>query len=207
MSVSRSNRASPLASPRSWAAFIEMSNREAQKRCLSMTCSARSRKYGIQPIEPSDRAIFRLGKRTKLPLNSQSSRVPAWLAAAEYAMKASVGMSSDVRMRLDDDPTCIEITNPVSSQARSTGSQCSVWIDGSPSLVGFSENAIDFAPSAAVRSISAAPATGSHSGMIIIGMNRPGYAPASSSSTKSFQARTQASATSLSLASWNTWPQ
>ncbi len=63
------------------------------------------------------------------------------------------------------------------------------------------------APSAAVRSISAAAATGSHSGMIIMGMKRPGYAPAHSSRMKSFQARTQASASSLSLASWKTWPQ
>ncbi len=39
--------------------------------------------------------------------------------------------------------------------------------------MGFSEKAIDFAPRAAVRSISAAAATGSHNGMIIIGMNRP----------------------------------
>ena len=38
-------------------------------------------------------------------------------------MKASVGMSSEVRMRLDDDPTCIDSTNPASSAARNTGSQ------------------------------------------------------------------------------------
>ena len=37
--------------------------RATQKRCLSTTCSARSRKYGIQPISPSDSAIFRLGNR------------------------------------------------------------------------------------------------------------------------------------------------
>ena len=72
-----------MASPRSWLAFIEMSKREAQYRCLSMTCSARSRKYGIQPIEPSERAIFSPGNWVNLPLNSQSSSVPAWLAAAE----------------------------------------------------------------------------------------------------------------------------
>jgi len=60
-----------------------MSNRDAQNRCLSMTCSARSRKYGIQPIDPSDRAIFNPGNWVNLPLKSQSSSVPAWLAAAE----------------------------------------------------------------------------------------------------------------------------
>ena len=58
-----------------------------------------------------------------------------------------------------------------------------------------------------MRSISAAPATGSHSGMIIVGMKRPGNAAPNSSSTKSFHALTQCSAKSLSLASWNTWPQ
>jgi hypothetical protein len=44
MSVSRSNDAAPFSSPRSWAAFMLMSKRDAQNRCLSMTCSARSRK-------------------------------------------------------------------------------------------------------------------------------------------------------------------
>ena len=52
---------------------------------------------------------------------------------------------------------------------------------GSPSGSGFSEKANDVAPRAAVRSISAAAATGSHSGMIISGMKRPGAAPHNSS--------------------------
>ena len=39
--------------------------RFAQWRCLSMTCSARSMKYGIQPMFPSDSAIFRFGIRWK----------------------------------------------------------------------------------------------------------------------------------------------
>ena len=129
------------------------------------------------------------------------------MAAAEYAMNASVGMSSDVRIRFDEEPTCIETTKPVSLHAENTGSQKSVWIDGNPSLVGFSEKAIDLAPKAAVRSISSAAARGSHSGMIIIGMNRPGWSPAQSSRMKSFHARTHRWASSLSLASWNTWPQ
>ncbi len=38
-------------------------------------------------------------------------------------MNASVGMSSDVRIRLEDDPTCIDSTNAASSAARNTGSQ------------------------------------------------------------------------------------
>jgi hypothetical protein len=47
-------------------------------------------------------------------------------------------------------------------------------MEGRPSLVGFSENAIDLAPSAAVRCISVTAAAGSHNGMIIMGMKRPG---------------------------------
>ena len=47
-----------------------------QYRCLSSTCSARSRKYGIQPTSPSDSAIFRFGKRWNIPLNSHESIVP-----------------------------------------------------------------------------------------------------------------------------------
>ena len=38
-------------------------------------------------------------------------------------MNASVGMSSDVRMRFDDEPTCIDSTKPVSLHAWNTGSQ------------------------------------------------------------------------------------
>ncbi len=58
-----------------------------------------------------------------------------------------------------------------------------------------------------VRSISATAASGSHSGMIIVGMKRPGKAPAHSSRMKSFHACTHRSASSLSFASLNTWPQ
>src|SRR5262249_53086198 len=149
---------------------IENSYFEAQKRCLRTTRSARSRKYGIQPMEPSDNAIFRFGNFTKLSLNSQSSIVPAWFAAAPYARPARHGMSSPALRMFDAEPTCIDTTKPVSSHALNTGSQWPVWIDGSPSRRGFSEKAIDLPPRAAVRSISAAASIGSHNGMIIIGM-------------------------------------
>src|SRR5690348_5724108 len=110
-------------------------------------------------------------------------------------------MSSDVRSMNDDDPTCMLITKRASSHDLKTGSQYPVWIDGSPSLVGFSENAMHFAPRAAVRSISAAAAAGSHNGMIIIGMKRPGYASLNSSRMKSFHVLRHTIASSLSLAS------
>src|SRR6266480_1205766 len=136
MLVSRSNVAAPNDSPRTWLGLMSMEKRDAQNRCLSTIWSAFSRKYGIQPIDDSERAIFRPGNFVKLPLNSQSHRVPAMLPTGEYVMNASVGMSSEVRIRLDDEPTCIDMTRPVSSHARNTGCHESVWIDGSPSLLG-----------------------------------------------------------------------
>ena len=120
-------------------------------------------------------------------------------------MNASVGMSGDVRMRFDDEPTCIDITKPVSLHARSTGSQKSVWIDGRPSLLGFSEKAIDLAPRAAVLDLG-----GGGQGRVPQGDDHHRDEPAGerageSSRMKSFHACTQA-ASSLSLASWKTCP-
>src|SRR3981189_316649 len=78
---------------------------------------------------------------------------------------------------------------------------------GRPRGSGFSENANAVAPLPAQRSISAAAAAGSHSGMIVSGMNRPGAAPLHSSIIQSLYARTHNSARSLSFASQKIWPQ
>ena len=137
-------------------------------------------------------ARLRVGNLAKLPLKSQSSSVPAWLAAAEYAMKASVGMSSG---RAGSGST----TSPRASTPRSrslvAGPEDRVpgrcGSRGRPSLVGFSRRRSTCRGRRC--SISAAAATGSHRGMIIIGMNRPGTPP-NSSRMKSFQACTQSRA-------------
>ena len=54
-------------------------------------------------------------------------------------------------------------------------------IVGRPSGAGFSEKVTARAPLAAQRSISRRAPAGSHSGIRIIGMNRPGAAPHHSS--------------------------
>jgi hypothetical protein len=78
--------------------------------------------------------------------------------------------------------------------------------DGSPRAAGFSLNVIAREPFAAVRRISAAAASGSHSGTIDSGISRLGSAAHHSSSTKSFHACTHASARSRSPPSRNVWP-
>ena len=63
------------------------------------------------------------------------------------------------------------------------------------------------APLAAQRSISLAAADGSHRGMMINGMNRPGADPDHSSIIQSLYAWTHSMANTLSLASQKIWPQ
>ena len=74
-------------------------------------------------------------------------------------------------------------------------------------MAGFSENAIAAAPSAAQRSISATASAGSRNGSRISGIRRPGTAPHHSSSIQSLYARRQASPSSWSSWSENSWPQ
>src|SRR4051794_35866740 len=78
--------------------------------------------------------------------------------------------------RVDDDPTCMQMTISLSCAAAITGSQYpeGSWMVGRPSGSGFSENANDLAPLAAHRSSSLAAAWGSHSGVMTSGMKRPG---------------------------------
>ena len=88
-------------------------------------------------------------------------------------------------MSLDDEPMCKHTTKPVSSTASQSGSQWSVYTDGSPSVVGFSEKATARAPMAAVRRTSSPAATGSQSGTTIRGMSRWGSVAHHSSRMKS----------------------
>ena len=87
--------------------------------------------------------------------------------------------------------------------AARNGSQWSPWNDGRPSRCGASVKVIDLAPLAAVRSTSATQACTSQKGTITIGMKRSGAAADHSSRMKSFQATTQAAASSLSSAAKN----
>src|ERR1035441_6026814 len=108
--------------------------------------------------------------------------VPAARIAPKVRL-ARPGASEEMTGMVDDDPTCMHTTLPVSWAAAMTGSQYRFgsWIVGSPSGSGFSENAKAVAPLAAHRSISLAAAGGSHRGIIIRGMKRPGTVPHHSS--------------------------
>ena len=69
---------------------------------------------------------------------------------------------------------CMQTTTFSSLHACHTGFQWSEWMEGQPNLDGFSEKVTAWAPSAAVRRISAAMTSGSQMAGIGQGMNRPG---------------------------------
>lgn len=102
---------------------------------------------------------------------------------------------------------CMFTTVPVSSQTAKKGSQYPEWIDGSPRYVGISLNVTARTPRSALRRISATARSMSHSGMRHSGMSLPPLSPHHSSTIQSLYARTQASPTSLSLASAKVCPQ
>ena len=113
------------------------------------------------------------------------------------------GASADVDGIFDDEPMCMHTTVFVSSHAARNGSQkpflsCT---DGRPRNGGISENVTAWQPLAALRRISAAASTGSHSCTMINGMSRPFDGAHHSSSIQSLYAFTQRSASSLSLRS------
>src|SRR5436190_18618960 len=93
-----------------------------QPSWCSHTVSARSSTYGIQPICPSEYASFSFGNCTSLPENSQSLIDAIALLKLNVAATA-VGASADVAGIRDDDPMCMLMTVPVSSQTAKNGSQ------------------------------------------------------------------------------------
>ena len=133
-----------------------MSATPPQPRFSSQTTFARSRMYGIQPIWPSAYMIFRFGKRSNLPLISQSTIEKQQLAKVIVEPTAG-GASAEVDGIFEDEPMCMAMTVPVSSQARRKGSHSSVWMEGSPRCGGISREGRRRArPRAALRRTSAA---------------------------------------------------
>src|SRR5580704_8515769 len=114
------------------------------------------------------------------------------------AISTASGASAENPGSLLDDPKCRQSGKSASSQAEKTSSQWFVWKDGSPSGAGFSGKVMPRAPLAATRWISLTHSCGSQTGSMASGMKRPGAEPDHSSTEKSFQAVTQASARSLS---------
>src|SRR5262245_18908497 len=85
----------------------------------------------------------------------------------------SGGASGDVEGIFDDEPMCMFTTTWHSLQASKKGSHSPEWIDGKPRYAGISLKQVAVTPRSAMRRTSAADATGSHSGTIISGTNRP----------------------------------
>ena len=133
----------------------------------------RSRKYGIQPIPPSDNATRRSGKRTNTPDSSRSAASPIELQASNVYRTES-GQSSDVPVVRPDVPKCMHSGTPVSSAAANTGSHCRLCQLGRPSGAGFSGKLTAFAPFAAQRFNSSTAAETSHSGRITSEICRSG---------------------------------
>ena len=95
------------------------------------------------------------------------------------------GASGDDVSSFDDEPMCKQMGSPAAEMADHSGSQWSVYTDGIPMVVGFSEKAMARTPVSATRSTSATAAGTSHKGTIATAASRSGSAGHHSSATKS----------------------
>src|SRR5882724_5625073 len=155
-----------------------------QLSCCSHTVSARSSTYGIQPIWPSEYASLSFGNSMSLPENNQSA------SDAIELLNASVpptppGASGDAAGFVDDEPMCMHSVTPVSLHTWSIGSQLPLWIVGSFKWCGSSLKQNARTPRSALRWISAAASSTSHSGMMHSGMFMPFEGPHHSSTIQS----------------------
>src|SRR6202161_2034113 len=98
----------------------------------------RSRKYGIHPMPPSERATRTSGKRRKTEDQIRSVAACTMLSGVKV-IRQSMGASGDVTTICEDDPMCMQTTTPSSLQASHKGSQWSECRLGQPSFEGFSE--------------------------------------------------------------------
>src|SRR3954453_13902489 len=120
----------------------------------------RSRKYGIQPIPPSESAILRFGNLRSTGDQIRSAAACTMLIGVKV-MRQSIGASGAVITSCEDEPMCRHTTTFSSLHAVQNGSQWAEWKLGQPSFEGFVENVTAFAPIRAVRRPSSASACGS----------------------------------------------
>src|SRR5581483_465818 len=118
------------------------------------------------------------------PENRKSDNDAMALPKLSVAVTAT-GASPDVAGIFDDDPMCMHTHVSVSSHAAKNGSQCPLWMLGSPRWGGISLKHTALPPRAAFRRTSAAASAGSHSGMSVSGMSRPPLSPHHSSTIQS----------------------
>jgi hypothetical protein len=139
----------------------------------SCTCSARHRKYGIQPTSPSVIENFRSGNRSQNVAQINSTTV--YTEATDDAVIATLaGASAEVSVLRDDEPRWQHSTVPSSEQAANSGSQWPEWMLGMPSPSGFSENVTAWQPFSASRRTSFTARSTSNRGRMPQGMKRSG---------------------------------
>src|ERR1700722_7737528 len=136
-------------------------------------CSARCKKYGIQPMSPSVSEKVRSGNRNQKSAHNRSPSKKMDMTE-ESPMPTEAGASVDVEAALDEDPTCRQRTVAESEHAAKRGSQWPEWIDGIWSADGFSEKGTAWHPLAASRRTSSAALCTSNSGKMPQAMNRSG---------------------------------
>src|SRR5680860_103589 len=104
--------------------------------------------------------------------NSQSASAAIELLNAIIAF-APFGASGDAIGFVDDEPMCMDTVTPQSLHTWKSGSQEPLWIVGSFRWWGISLKQIARTPRCALRSVSAAASSTSHSGMMQSGMFMP----------------------------------
>ena len=85
----------------------------------------RSRKYGIQPIPPSDSAILSVGNFEKIG-EKTSSVAQLNSEIGVLAIMTSIGALGSCRFMPVPEPMWMQTTVPSSAQAFQNGSQCSL---------------------------------------------------------------------------------
>src|ERR1700689_4161589 len=147
----------------------------------------RSKKYGIHPMPPSERATRTSGNRRNTEDQIRSAAACTMLRGVNV-MRQSMGASGDVTTICEDEPMCMQATTPSSLQAFQKGSQWSECTLGQPSFEGFSEKVTAWAPFAAVGRTSAAGTSGPQMAGRASGMKRRGFEPHHSSMCQSLYA-------------------
>src|SRR6267143_5748710 len=101
-------------------------------------------------MPPSDNANFSVGNFRSTGDQSRSAAAWTMLIGCKL-ISTSMGASTDVTTRVEDEPMCMQTIVPSSQQADQKGSQCSLWRLGSLSFSGFSEKETAWQPFSATR--------------------------------------------------------
>ena len=124
-------------------------------------------------MSPSVSENLRSGKRSQNSAHTNSTSVEM-VRADERVIGTLAGASAEAPTDRDDDPKWQHSTVPRSLHAANSGSHSPEWIDGMPSIAGFSEKVTAWQPLSASRFTSATARSMSNRGRMPQGMNRSG---------------------------------